>query len=136
MNNPVETVARGVFAAIDNSDWAGLTDLLHENHQFHFPMEPEPLGKEAHAALTEGFSRAFSAFTHHIDELLVIGDKAVTRGTITARHTGAYQGVPATNSPVRFSFINIMRVADGKNREEWVEMNMVALMQDIGALPG
>ena len=136
MNNSAETVARDVFAAIDNSDWDGLSALLHEDHQFHFPLAPQPLNRDAHCAMTREFSASFSDFTHHIDELLVIGDKAVTRGAISVRHTGEYQGIPATGNKVRFGFINIMRVADGKNREEWAELNMVALMQGIGALPG
>ena len=136
MSEELAAVATACFSAIDAGDWPGFRALLHDDHAFHFPFEPQALGADAHVGMTGGFSQAFSEFTHHIEEQFVAGDRVVTRGTITAKHTGEYNGMPPTGNDVGFGFINIIQVVDGKNREEWVELNGVQLLAGIGAMPG
>lgn len=126
------SLANQLFAAIDAGDWQTMAALLHPAHRFHFPLAPAPLDREEHVATTRAFAEAFSDFRHHVAEQFVAGDKVVSRGTISAVHSGEFNGIAATGRPVEFGFINILQVADGKNREEWVELNAVALMQAIG----
>jgi predicted ester cyclase len=50
-------------------------------------------------------------------------------------HTGAFQGIPASNKRVAFSSIEINRLADGKVAEHWVELDLLELLQQVGAAP-
>ena len=45
-------------------------------------------------------------------------------------------GVAPTGNQISLSGINIMRVADGKIVEHWVNYDALGLMQQIGAIPG
>lgn len=44
-------------------------------------------------------------------------------------------GETPTNKRILWTEIHIYRVADGKIHEHWVEMAMMELLQQIGALP-
>jgi predicted ester cyclase len=43
--------------------------------------------------------------------------------------------MPPTGKEVTFSSIEINRVVDGKVEEHWVELDLLGLMQQLGALP-
>jgi len=43
--------------------------------------------------------------------------------------------VRPTGNKITLSGINIMRVADGKIVEDWVNLDALGLMQQIGAVP-
>ena len=55
--------------------------------------------------------------------------KVATRVTIQATHSGDFQGVPPTGKEVTTTGIVIMRIADGKIAEEWVEFDAMGMMQ-------
>jgi predicted ester cyclase len=133
---PTDAVAwtREFFATMDRHDWPAVRALLHPEHRFHFPGGPAPLGPDEHIGFTSAFVAAFPDFRHTIHEQFAAGDRVVTRGIIHLTHRGPFQGIPPTGAHADVSFINILRVADGRNREEWVEMDMVSLLAAIGAL--
>ena len=128
--------AHAFFATMDRHDWPAVRALLHPQHRFHFPGLPAPLGPDEHVGFTHGFVAAFPDFRHTIHEQFAAGDRVVTRGLIHLTHRGVFQGIEPTGASADVSFINVLRVADGCNREEWVEMNLVGLLQAIGAMPG
>ena len=73
---------------------------------------------------------------HVIEEQFIAeGDRVVGRFVAEATHTGEFMGVRPTGNKITFSGINIMRVADGKIVEHWVNLDALGLMQQIGAVP-
>ncbi len=44
-------------------------------------------------------------------------------------------GLPPSGRPVDFSVIEIYRLEDGKFVEGWAALDMMGLMQQIGAIP-
>ena len=69
-------------------------------------------------------------------DVLVDGDKAVSRTRLTGTNDGSFMGVPATDRNVSIQLIDIIRWgADGLGHEHWGVMDMMALMQQIGAVP-
>lgn len=62
-------------------------------------------------------------------------DMVATRWTITGTHRGTLQGVPATGRLVTFSGIDFSRVVHGKVIEHWAQFDLVAVMQQINAVP-
>ncbi len=67
------------------------------------------------------------------EQFIAEGDRVAGRFVAQATHGGEFMGVPATGNPVTFSGINIMRVAEGKIAEHWVNYDALGIMQQIGA---
>jgi predicted ester cyclase len=44
-------------------------------------------------------------------------------------------GIPPTGKQVRVAYQDVWRVADGKLVENWVRLDMLAMMQQLGAVP-
>ena len=53
----------------------------------------------------------------------------------TGTHRGEFQGIPPTDKEVAFTAIEVNRVRDGKVEEHWVELDLLGLMQQLGAIP-
>lgn len=133
MSKNKEIVAR-FLQMMDAQDWASLRELMHPEHVFHWPMAPEPLSRDGHLELNRNFRSSFSEFRHIVDEQLEDGDRVVTRGRVRMRHTGEFNGVPATGNEIDVGFIDIIELEDGKNREEWLQLDAMGLMAGIGAM--
>lgn len=67
--------------------------------------------------------------------LVAEGDMVVVRETYQLRHKGEFQGIPPTGKDVSVTGTEIYQVADGKFVAQWVEGDMLGLMQQLGALP-
>jgi predicted ester cyclase len=70
-----------------------------------------------------------------VDDMVVEGDKAVVRYTMTGTHKGAYMGIPPTNRKITIWAIEIDRVAGGKFIESWVRVDTLGFMQQLGIIP-
>jgi predicted ester cyclase len=84
------------------------------------------------------FAMFFSAFPDlraEIHDQVAEGDKVVTRKTFHATHIGEFFGISASNRPIDVQVIDILRIGDGKVTEHWSAMDMMGLMQQIGAIP-
>ena len=69
------------------------------------------------------------------EQFLSEGDRVVGRFVAQGTHQGEFMGVRATGNEITISGINIMRIADGKIVEHWVNLDAMGVMQQIGAIP-
>src|ERR1700752_4120466 len=69
-----------------------------------------------------------------VEDQLAEGDRVATRFTARGMHRGPFLGVPPTNKQVILSAIHIHRIENGKIAELWEEINLLSLLQQIGAL--
>ena len=89
----------------------------------------------------EGLKAAFRMFrsgspgTHRIEDIIAEGDKVVVRVTGQGVHSGELFGIPATQREFTASGVAILRVADVKIVERWVEMDMLGPLQQLGVIP-
>lgn len=81
------------------------------------------------------FRTAFPDLETTAEDLIEEGDKVVVRARWTGTHRGAFMGVPATGKRVTGTEIHICRIVDGRLVEQWSEMDMMGLMQQLGAIP-
>ncbi len=102
----------------------------------HMTGIPEPVrGREAFkqvlAPLLAGFDNI-----HDTPEFLIgEGDMVAIRETARATHTGEFQGISPTGKQVSIANNEIDRIVDGKIVEQWVGLDLVSLMQQLGVLP-
>ena len=69
------------------------------------------------------------------EDVVAEGDKVVVRWTWRATHKGEYMGIAPTGKQITMTGISISRVVDGKTVEEWGEIDMLGMMQQLGAVP-
>lgn len=97
------------------------------------PMPPgrEPL-KAAQARVAAGVSDGGM----EIQDMIAEGDRVAIRLVSRGTHTGTFLGIPATGRSYAVPEIHIVRIRDGQVVEHWREMNVMDLMQQLGAGPG
>ncbi len=68
--------------------------------------------------------------------MLPSGDKVVARARMTGTHQGELMGMPPTGRRVDVQLIDIIRFEDdGLAHEHWGVFDMMAMMQQVGAVP-
>ena len=94
-----------------------------------------PRDREGVKLLTTLLRSAFPDFKATLEDIVAEGDRVVIRQTWSGTHQGEFMGVPPTGRTVSFGVIDILRVAGGQCQEHWGQMDTMALMQQLGALP-
>jgi predicted ester cyclase len=133
-----KALIRRYFAAIDAACKTGNASILDEflapDFVTHTPFPGMPPTRE-------GAKQIFMAFvasapgSHVVDDLIAEGDKVVGRITATGTHEGDLLGIARTGKHIRMTGMTIWRIADGKIVEHWSEMNVLGLLQQLGAVP-
>jgi len=102
----------------------------------HHSLPPGmPQGIESYRALTSGYTVAFPDLQATIDDLIAEGDRVVVRMTNRGTHQGEFMGIPPTGKRIEVSAITMLRFADGKLAEEWVQADMLGVMEQLGVVP-
>ena len=100
------------------------------------PAAPDPLeGLEAWRQFSGSFAEAFPDIRLTLEDIFSEGDMVAARVAFRSTHRGEFQGIPPTGKEVAFTSIEVNRVRDGKVEEHWVELDLLGLMQQLGAIP-
>jgi hypothetical protein len=103
-------------------------------HMSGIPTPGPVRGREPFKQLFAAYLAAFDF--HSMPEFLIAeGEMVVVRETYRLKHKGEFQGIPPTGKEVSVTGTEIYRIVDGKFVEQWVEADMLGLMQQVGVLP-
>ena len=80
------------------------------------------------------FREAFPEIEVVVEDTVSEGDRVAARCTVRGRHRGDTLGFKATDSPVQFDGICIVRIAGGKIVEAWNNFDFMSMFQQLGAL--
>jgi steroid delta-isomerase-like uncharacterized protein len=94
-----------------------------------------PPGRDGVRAFFAMIDTAFAGAEYLAEGFVAEGDRVSFRWTLRAKHTGPFQGLPATGRPVSFTGMSMVRVEDGKLAEYWGEQDTFGLLQQLGVLP-
>jgi len=131
-----KAVIRRWIEAYNNRDMQAEADVLDPGYVAHVPGAPGPLeGLEAWRKFTAPFVEAFPDLRLTVEDILSEGDKVAARVAFHGTHRGEFQGIAPTGKEVAFSSIEVNRVVGGKVEEHWVELDLLGLMQQLGAIP-
>lgn len=75
---------------------------------------------------------AFPDIHTTLDDILVDGDKVVTRWTNRGTHTAPFMGVAPTGRQVSYTGISIDRLETGKIVESWRNSDILGVLRQIG----
>jgi steroid delta-isomerase-like uncharacterized protein len=125
---------RQVFESYNQQDMEKAEKLFSPNHIFHFPGA-SPMDWNSHKQFIIGLAKAFPDLHFKIEDIVVEDDKVAYRLNVSGTHKGEFQGIPPTDKKVSFSSTGISNIVDGKVAEDWVDADVMGLMQQIGAIP-
>src|SRR5262245_52867568 len=77
---------------------------------------------------------AFPDWTVSTDDLMVDGDRLVSRWTVRGTHRGPFAGVEPTGRPIEVRGISIHRIVGGQIVENWHGVDKLGLLRAIGAI--
>lgn len=97
-----------------------------------------PNAKTGAAGLKEilqQFTDGFPDMKINVEHIIAEDNMVATRGYWTGTNKGSFMGVPPSNKQVRIEYIDVWKIENGKAVENWVQMDMASLMQQIGMMP-
>jgi predicted ester cyclase len=139
MSTPQE--AKEVIRRWNNEGWSGgKYELAHEiispNMTVHGAGgQAVGMGPDGLIDLIKTWRTAFPDGRMAIDDIIVEGDIVAIRNTWHGTHEAEFYGVPPSGAAVAVTSVGIDRVVDGLVTEGWGELDMVGMMQQMGALP-
>ncbi len=95
----------------------------------------DPMNRDEFEGMVHGILGGFSNGRHVIESQVAEGDTVATRLTWTALHTGDFNGVAASNRPVRICGDAFDRIEDGRLVEHHAQFDLMGLMVQLGAVP-
>lgn len=112
-----------------------IDDMLAADAIVHgLPGGQSARGPEGFKPIFRQFKGAFPDLRIDIGKVVREGDSVACHCTVTGTHTGPGLG-PASNKPVRFTGIAIVRARDGKLVEGWNAFDFLGCFQQIDLLP-
>jgi steroid delta-isomerase-like uncharacterized protein len=80
------------------------------------------------------FRDAFPDIQVTVEETVSEGDMLAVRCSVRATHAGEGIGLAATNRPVAFTGMCMLRIKDGKIVEAWNNFDFMSMFQQLGAI--
>jgi predicted ester cyclase len=127
-------IRRGFEEGINQNKLHVFEELIGATYVNHSMPGPVP-GPEGFRMVIGMFRAAFPDLHITLEDVLGEGDKVATRGYFTGTHQGEFNGIPATGKEVKVSYIDLWRLENGKAVDNWVQMDMIGLMQQLGVIP-
>jgi steroid delta-isomerase-like uncharacterized protein len=134
MSEENKAIARDFFRMFELGDPSMADEFVATDYYNHDAPDPN-IGLEGLKAAVTAFKKAWPDGKVNIAYQLAEGDKVVSRYTWSGTHQGEFYGVPATGKRVNWTATATFRVADGKIRETWLNMDQLGLMRQLGVVP-
>ena len=121
---------------INTASEALADELISPDAVFHVPGRADPVkGPEGYLEIIAMMRSGFPDIQWSLEETIAEGDKVAARFIMRGTHKGHFFGVPATGKSIQVQAMNIYRLSDGKFVEEHGQPDLLALLQQIGAIP-
>jgi steroid delta-isomerase-like uncharacterized protein len=96
---------------------------------------PQPMGRAEMQGMLEQFYGAFPDLHHVFHDQLADGERVASRFTVEGTHRGPFNGIPATGKKVAVNCLCIDRFQDGRIVEHWTSVDLLGMLQQLGAIP-
>lgn len=121
-----EAISSGIYDVIE--------ELVAPNYVSHgLPMSMN--GPQGFRKGIETFRSAFPDLYMLVEEQIAEGDQVSNQGYITGTHRDEFLGVPASGQQIKVNVISIWRFENSQVAESWTQIDLLNLMQQIGAVP-
>ena len=127
-----KAIVRHLLEQMDEGNPA-MYDLLAKDYVVHWPGGIDVHGPQGVKESVTEYYAAFPDLKHIIHDIIAEGDKVAVRYTDRGTHKGEFMGISPTGKQISWSIISVFRLADGKLVEGWIGVDMLSLMQQLGA---
>ena len=129
-------VVRGQIEAITRGDYEAMRRYLAEDFINHNPPPGQPeRGLQAAQDAIRMLHSAFRDYRVEILDLIGEGDRVCTRATVSGTHTGPFLGNEATGRKASVESLMLFRLENGKVVERWAQLDLMAMIQQLGIRP-
>ena len=119
----------------DKGSLAAIDELYATDFVWRWALPGMAPNREGYKQCVTMNFAAFAEVHCTVEDIVAEGDKVALRWTWGGTHKGKYMGIAPTGKQVTLTGIVISRIVGGKNVEEWGEMDMLGMMQQLGAVP-
>jgi steroid delta-isomerase-like uncharacterized protein len=138
MSEENKQVLRRWFDEVWNKGRAEAIDEMFDENGIAHGLSEDPSsplkGPGNFRPFYEVFRQAFPNLTIDIEDMVAEGDKVAARCSVRGKHEGEFMGRAATQSPVEFTGITIVRIANGKIVEAWNNFDFMTMYKQCGHL--
>lgn len=92
-------------------------------------------GRDTYLGIVAANMKAFPDLKWTVEDMRAEGDTVAIRYTMTGTHEGPFAGVEATGKAIRAESMAFYRLAHGKIVEERAQLDMLSILQQMGAIP-
>ncbi len=126
------------IASLNARDFGAAADWMTEDCVHHTAGlgQGRRVGRAAWRSLVESLWSAFPDRLIRVHELVAAGGRVAVRLTWTGTHRDDFAGIAATGRSVEVNGISVFLLRDGLIAEQWIEQDILALHQQLGAAPG
>jgi predicted ester cyclase len=117
-----KTLVERLHRLWNTGDISVISDLYVPDFIGHFPKGSRLGELKGHSGVRDAIERvrrAFPDWTETVEDIIIEGDKAVTRYVSTGVHKGPFFDLAPTGERVRVNEISIFRVQNGLIAEQW-----------------
>ena len=140
MSKAVEETNKQILAEYVNAANGGQLDkldsLVIDDYVEHDPVPGQEPGREGLKKAYALFNSPFPDLKFSFDDVIAEDDLVVGWGMISGTHQGDFFGVPATGKKVHWTGTRVFRLKEGKVTDGWMNLDMLGLLQQMGAIPG
>ena len=138
MSEENKALLRRWFDEVWNKGRADAIEEMFDEFGIAHGLSDDPLnpirGPQNFRPFHTTFREAFPNMVIVIEDMIAEGDKVAARCSVRGRHEGDFLEKAATQSPVEFTGIAIVRIANGKIVEAWNNFDFMTLHRQVGLL--
>ena len=113
-----------------------IENYIASHYVRHDPGLPaEVRGPDGIRQLVPLYRAAFPDINFTADVLFGVDDMVAVRWLVRGTHRGELMGIPATGRPLSITAIELFRFEGGKIAEQWVLVDNLSMLQQLGAMP-
>ncbi len=99
------------------------------------PVVAAPRGPAAIKAHVSDWLSAFPDLKVSVEQMFADGDRVISQLAMDGTQTGQWLGIPPTRKRINIRMITIHRIRNRKIIEDWVLVESLGLLQQLGVLP-
>jgi steroid delta-isomerase-like uncharacterized protein len=130
-----KAAVRRFLEGVNRGDLSAVDQFVTDDVVYHHAPPGLAAGKEGYRQLMSMYLTAFPDLHLTVEDLVCEGDRVAARLSGRGTHRGDLMGIAPTGKTVAADSITIMRFAGGKLAEEWEQVDLLGILQQIGAVP-
>ena len=138
MSEENKAVLRRWFDEVWNNGRAEVIEELFDENGIAHGLSDDPSnpikGPSDYRPFYKTFREAFPNLKIVIEDMVTEGDKVAARCSVRGKHEGELMGRAATQAPVEFTGITIVRIENGKIVEAWNNFDFMTMYKQTGHL--